>query len=119
LRKLFVALLTVSMLAGLFLAGAMPGMAAPMASKTATLAAPMADCAHHDRQPKPLEQKHSGHPDLSCCVNGHCPMLGQALMPAEAIQQPSPLGSLLRPALVSVDRGIIDAPHPRPPSDTL
>ena len=120
MRKLFVTLLTVSLLAGMFLAGmslagAMPVMAAPMAMEHPMVAGPAADCAHHDGQPKPLEQKRSGHPDLSCCVNGHCPMLAQALMPADAVQQPSHMGSLLRPILVSLHRGIIDSPHLRPP----
>jgi hypothetical protein len=115
LRKLFVTLLTVSLLAGIFLAGAMPVMAAPMAMEPAAAAGPVTDCAHHHSQPKPLEQKHSGHPDPSCCVNGHCPMLGQALMPAGVVPQPSPKGSLLRPMLVSLHRGIIDSPHLRPP----
>jgi hypothetical protein len=119
LRKILVTLLTVCVLSGLFLAGAMPAMAMPIAHESGMTAAPMTDCAHHDSQPKPLPQKQSGHADLSCCVNGHCPMLAQGLMPADAAQQPFPMGSLLRPVIVSLDRGIIDAPHPRPPSDFL
>jgi hypothetical protein len=117
LRKLFVTLLTVCLLAGMFLAGAMPAMAAPMIAESAVVDGPATDCAHHDGQPKPLEQKHSGHPDLSCCINGHCPMLGQALMPADAAEQPSHMGSPPRPMLVSLHRGIIDSPHLRPPRD--
>lgn len=119
MRKLFVTLLTVFLLAGLFLAGAMPAMAAPMGEKTPVTAGSMTDCAHHDSQPKPLEQKHSGHADLSCCMNGHCPMLSQGLLPADADEQPSHLGTLLRPVLVSLHRGVIDSPYLRPPRNLL
>ncbi|MDY0873422.1 hypothetical protein [Dongia rigui] len=112
-------MLTVSLLAGLFLAGAMPVMAAPMVHEGGVSAAPMVDCAHHDRQSKPFEHKHAGHADLSCCLNGHCPMLTQGLMPAEAIGQPSNQGSRLRPVLVSLHRGIMESPTRRPPRRLL
>jgi hypothetical protein len=112
----FVTLLTVSLLAGLFLSGAMSAMAMP---KLAQTEAGAMDCADHASKTKPAEHKPSGHDSAACCLTGHCPMLAQALMPTEPAPQPSHMGSAVRPVILSLYCGIFDSPHLRPPRHFL
>jgi hypothetical protein len=120
LRKLFVTLLTLSLLAGLFLTGALP-MIAPMASAMAatgmdhaTMDHAMgmtqpADCDHHAPKQK------SDHGGALCCTAGHCPLLGQFMPPATAGHAVVLLRTAPRPVAFAFEFGIAASPGLRPP----
>ncbi|MBI2257222.1 MAG: hypothetical protein HYU58_21560 [Proteobacteria bacterium] len=124
MRKLFVTLLTVSLLTGLFLAGAMPVMVMAAASAPAPALANMQDqmaasvgmdCEHHGSKAPATDHRPASHGDLSCCVSGHCPMLGQGLAPVGTVGQLFLMGSPVRPVVLSLHRGVVESPHLRPP----
>lgn len=113
LRKLFVTLLTLSLLGGLFLTGTMP-MASAMAMTAHDMGAMVesgqpADC---DQQ---VPMKKSSHDGLSCCLSGHCPMLAQFMPPAHVEAPATATMGLPRPAPFALEVGIAASPGLRPP----
>ncbi|WP_374650215.1 hypothetical protein [Dongia sp.] len=111
MRKLFATLLTLSLLGGLFLA--VPQAVAaiqPVESAHHGLSMTQpADCEHH--APKQTNKQ----ADFSCCITGHCPMLGQGILPMAGYRPQPMIKPLLRPASFLADIGIESGPDLRPP----
>ncbi|WP_374311868.1 hypothetical protein [Dongia sp.] len=119
MRKLFVTLLTFSLLGGLFLTGALPmvsstasAMAATGMDHAMTMSQP-ADCDHHAPKQK------SDHSGSLCCTAGHCPLLGQFMPPATDGDAVLLLRTTPRPVAFIREFGIAASPGLRPPRLTI
>ncbi len=111
MRKLFVTLLTLSLLSGLFLTGALPMASAMVATRmdhAMTVSQPV-DCDHHAPKQK------SDHGGSLCCTTGHCPLLGQFMPPATAGHALALPRTALRPVAFAFEFGIAASPGLRPP----
>lgn len=113
LRKLFVTFLTLSLLGGLFLTGAMP-MASAMEMTTHDMGT-MAESGQPADCDQQAPMKKSSHDGLSCCLNGHCPMLAQFMPPAHDGMPAALTRVLPRPVPFTLEVGIAASPGLRPP----